>query len=98
MTAYILAFMMNVNNFNPIIIADCKKIEISNSKIEIQKQVISFKEMDLNCEQIEDKLSYACLSSNKQIVGRSIVLKDLKVCQEFANKTSIDMKNLMNVK
>lgn len=98
MTAYILAFMMNVNNFEPVIIKDCSKIDMAQSKAEAQKQINALAGMKLKCEQIEDKISYACISSNQQIVGRVIVLKDQKECKDFPAKTSRDMKNLLNVR
>lgn len=98
MTAYILAFIMNVNNFEPVILKDCSKIELSQSKAEAQKQLSAVRGLSLKCEQIEDKISYACISTNQKLVGRIIVLKDFDECKAFAGKTSKDMKNLMNVK
>ena len=98
MVAYVLAFMMNVNNFEPVIIKDCSKIDIQSSKTEIQKQVKALESMKMRCEQIEDKLSYACISSNQQIVGRAIILKDLNECKAFPAKISKDMKNLLNIR
>ncbi len=97
MTAYVVAFMMNVGNFNPVIIQDCKMIKITDSKIEVMKQVKKMQISGLRCEQIEDKISYACINEKAGIVGRALVLKNLDECKAFPSKTSTDMKNLMNV-
>lgn len=90
--------MMNINNFTPVIVSDCKKISISDSKEEITKSLNALKDFSLKCEQINDGLSYNCVSNNQQIIGRAVVLKDLKECKSLPLKTSVDLKNLMNVK
>jgi hypothetical protein len=98
MTAYVVAFMMNIGNFEPVMIKDCSAIKIENAKSEVLVQVKKMQETGLRCEQIEDKISYACVNEKSGIVGRAIVLKDLKECKAFPGKISRDMKNLLNVR
>ena len=97
MIAYLVAFIMNINNFEPVIIRDCSKIDIFQSKEEALKQVKALNGLNLHCEQIEDKISYACISKSQQLVGRIIVMKDFSECKAFPGKASKDMKSLLNI-
>jgi len=89
---------MNLNNLEPVMIKECNRIEIADSKKSALLEVKKIEAMQFKCEQVEDKISYACLNEDLHLVGRVIVLKDLNECKEFPARVSKDMKNLMNIK
>ena len=95
MKVFLIAYLLNVKNLEPVMIRDCVQIDIKNSKTEALKQVKAFGTMDLKCEQINDAIAYACMSEKKGLIGRITVLKDIKECKGHAAKTSRDMKNLL---
>jgi len=94
MKVFLLAYIMHVNNFEPVMIRDCVAINISNSKIEALKQVKALGSMGLKCEQHDDTIAYSCVNSEKGLIGRITVLKDIKECKSQPARTSKDMKNL----
>lgn len=48
------------------------------------------------CEKQPDSVSYACASSDKQRIGKIVVMKDETECKNFPQKMSSDLKALMN--
>lgn len=95
MKVFLIAYLLNVKNLEPVVIRDCVEIDIKNSKAEALKQIEAFGTMDLKCEQLDDAIAYACISKKRGLIGRITVLKDIKECKAHAAKTSRDMKNLL---
>lgn len=95
MKVFLIAYLLNVKNLEPVMLRDCVGIDIVNSKTEAMKQVKAVGTMGLKCEQISDAIAYACINEKKGLMGRITVLKDIKECKGHAAKTSRDMKNLL---
>lgn len=95
---YFLSFVLNIANLNPVLIRDCKQIELKDSKQTIEKHISEIQEMNMICHKKEDSLSYTCQNQEKGLVAKVLVLKNLEECKALPNKTVEDLKKLLNRK
>ncbi len=98
MHLFLLSFLMNVNNLKPVVVTNCQKVSSEFAKRELLIQVDKLTKLGMICDQPSYVLSYACVSSDQQRVGKVVVMKDEGECKKFPQKMSSDLKALMNLK
>lgn len=93
---YLLSFMLNMANLDPVIAKNCIEMNETNKTIKIEEHLAELKDMGFSCEKKKQSLSYACMNMEKKIIAKVVVMTDKKECLAFPQKTASDLKKLMN--
>ena len=90
---YLLVFAMNIATFDPVVLKDC--IEYHPKKDHYFQAIVDdFKKSGQRCEKSHNAISWTC-TDNKTTITKALLMKDLKECKNFPQKTASDMKKLL---
>lgn len=95
---YLLAFIFNVANLNPVVTKNCIVVSADNFKEIAKKSASDIETLGLSCEKNPESVVYNCSNQEKGLIGKVVVLKDQSECKKFPEKMVTDLRNLMNRK
>ncbi len=92
---YLLAIMIIITNFKPVVTKDCFEISSDNARTEMEKVVKDLKGAGFSCEKNPDTLVYNCQNPKAKLIGKVLLMKDKNECKSFPTKFANDLKTLM---
>lgn len=92
---YLLAVMINITNFKPVVSKDCIELSSDKARIEFEKVAADMKEAGFSCEKKVDALLYNCQNTKAGVIGKITLMKDKKECKSYPEKLASDLKTLV---
>lgn len=95
--AYLLSFMFNIQNFEPVVGKDCVKFsEVSSAIGEATKTVSKMEDAGFKCEKSTDTVSWSCQNTSSGVVAKVVIMYDKKECRKYPSKMIKDIRKLIN--
>jgi len=91
---YLLVFLLNINNFEPVVTKSCIEYSGEKAKSEFEKEAISMMRNGFSCEKNPDTLVYNCQNQKAGVIGKITVLKNKKECKSFPKTFAKNLKSL----
>lgn len=84
---YLLVFMINVGNLQPVTTKDCVKISANKAKQVFAREVAKLLNSGFTCDRFEDNMAQNCISSKSGVLAKVILMRDLVECRATPRKT-----------